>query len=44
MCWKDKCNCGKWTWAGCGKHIDNALKGIAEEDRCKGKKEDEIYA
>ena len=35
MCWADECKgCGKQTWAGCGKHIDSALKGIAEEARC----------
>mmetsp|Transcript_21229 Transcript_21229/g.36247 ORF Transcript_21229/g.36247 Transcript_21229/m.36247 type:complete len:99 (-) Transcript_21229:142-438(-) len=37
MCWKDDCKtCGKATWAGCGLHIDSALRGISEEARCPG--------
>lgn len=36
MCYKLKCDkCHKWTWGGCGKHIDQALKGIPEKDICK---------
>lgn len=35
MCVRDTCeNCGKATWAGCGQHIDEALAGVAEADRC----------
>mmetsp|Transcript_4021 Transcript_4021/g.4644 ORF Transcript_4021/g.4644 Transcript_4021/m.4644 type:complete len:101 (+) Transcript_4021:196-498(+) len=35
MCRKVKCSkCGKWTWAGCGMHIESALAGIKPEDRC----------
>jgi hypothetical protein len=26
--------CGKATWEGCGEHIEEALAGIAEQDRC----------
>jgi hypothetical protein len=27
--------CGKPTWKGCGQHIEQALQGVAENDRCK---------
>ncbi|CAG8661927.1 7471_t:CDS:2 [Ambispora leptoticha] len=30
--------CQKTTWAGCGRHIQAALKGVAEEDLCHCKK------
>jgi hypothetical protein len=37
MCKKKVCNsCGKYTWAGWGLHIDQALQGIDEQDRCPG--------
>ena len=36
MCSKVICNlCRKPTWDGCGQHIEEALAGIAEADRCK---------
>ncbi len=36
MCQKVKCGtCKKWTWAGCGKHIEQALKDVPVEQRCK---------
>ena len=35
MCQKVTCErCGKATWAGCGEHIEQALAGVAAEDRC----------
>ena len=35
MCRKVACaNCKKSSWAGCGQHIDAALSGVAEADRC----------
>ena len=35
MCYKVQCNsCSKWTWAGCGAHIESALRGVAPADRC----------
>jgi hypothetical protein len=35
MCSKVTCRkCGKATWEGCGEHIEEALAGIAEQDRC----------
>jgi hypothetical protein len=27
--------CGKPTWKGCGQHIEQALKGVPVDDRCK---------
>jgi hypothetical protein len=36
MCSKITCSkCNKATWTGCGEHIEDALKGVFEEDRCK---------
>jgi len=26
--------CQKFTWAGCGLHIEAAMKGVCEEDKC----------
>mmetsp|Transcript_4443 Transcript_4443/g.11667 ORF Transcript_4443/g.11667 Transcript_4443/m.11667 type:complete len:98 (+) Transcript_4443:568-861(+) len=35
MCHRTQCSrCGKATWVGCGMHIEQALKGVKEEDRC----------
>jgi len=37
MCTKTKCStCGKASWTGCGEHIEEALFGIAENERCQG--------
>ena len=37
MCRKVQCpSCSRPTWAGCGKHIDSALEGVPEGDRCGG--------
>jgi len=36
MCSKIQCRkCGKATWSGCGEHVEYALQGVAEKDRCK---------
>ncbi|CAL6339118.1 predicted protein [Bathycoccus prasinos] len=36
MCRRVQCSkCDKPTWAGCGMHIETALAGVKEEDRCK---------
>ncbi|KAH8822855.1 hypothetical protein DL96DRAFT_1619541 [Flagelloscypha sp. PMI_526] len=41
MCYKVECKtCKKATWAGCGRHIEQALAGVAEEDRCQGHKKE----
>ncbi|MFS0867227.1 hypothetical protein AB3M83_07820 [Microbacterium sp. 179-B 1A2 NHS] len=35
MCSPVTCaTCGKTTWAGCGEHIDQALAGVAADQRC----------
>jgi hypothetical protein len=35
VCTKVTCSiCGKPTWSGCGEHIEEALQGVAEADRC----------
>jgi hypothetical protein len=35
MCSKVTCEiCKKATWSGCGEHIEEALEGVAEADRC----------
>jgi hypothetical protein len=35
MCSRITCNqCGKATWTGCGQHIDQALAGVAKDQRC----------
>ncbi len=37
MCARVTCDtCGKPTWDGCGQHIEEALVGVAEADRCPG--------
>lgn len=36
MCSAVRCDrCGKATWAGCGQHIEEALGGFSEEQRCQ---------
>ncbi|KAI8341593.1 hypothetical protein EDC96DRAFT_522552 [Choanephora cucurbitarum] len=38
MCRKVTCpDCKKFTWAGCGLHIDQALAGLKDEEICKCK-------
>jgi hypothetical protein len=38
MCRRVTCaTCGKPTWAGCGKHIEQALTGVPAAERCKCK-------
>ena len=35
MCSKTVCRkCGLYTWAGCGQHIDSALRGVPMTHRC----------
>lgn len=37
MCRAVTCaTCGKTTWAGCGRHVDQVLAGVAPGDRCPG--------
>jgi hypothetical protein len=36
MCSRVTCNdCNKPTWAGCGRHIEQALAGVPHDQRCK---------
>jgi hypothetical protein len=36
MCSRVICNdCNKPTWAGCGRHIEQALAGVPLDKRCK---------
>ncbi|MCQ1994197.1 hypothetical protein [Arthrobacter sp. zg-Y1171] len=35
MCRAVKCGkCGKTTWAGCGNHVDQVMRGVPKADRC----------
>jgi len=35
MCSRVQCKtCGKPTWQGCGLHIEQALEGVALDERC----------
>ena len=37
MCRAVTCKtCGKTTWAGCGQHVDQVMRGVAAGDRCPG--------
>lgn len=41
MCRQVTCRtCGKKTWAGCGRHIDQAMSGVPSTDRCPGHAKD----
>ena len=36
MCAQVKCpQCGKPTWAGCGRHIEQALAHVPPAERCR---------
>ncbi|MDY7089606.1 MAG: hypothetical protein SYR96_31440 [Actinomycetota bacterium] len=37
MCRQVTCRkCGKTTWAGCGQHVDQVMRGVAKAERCGG--------
>ena len=37
MCRAVNCRtCGKTTWAGCGQHVDQVMKGVPNSQRCSG--------
>ncbi|MCH4159487.1 MAG: hypothetical protein LKF35_05195 [Bifidobacterium minimum] len=37
MCYEVTCPiCGKKTWAGCGMHVDQVMRGIPMDQRCPG--------
>lgn len=37
MCRATTCRtCGKTTWAGCGQHVDQVMRGVPATQRCTG--------
>lgn len=37
MCHATICKtCSKATWAGCGRHVEQALAGVPRSERCPG--------
>jgi hypothetical protein len=37
MCRAVSCRvCGKTTWAGCGQHVDQVMRGVPNAQRCPG--------
>jgi hypothetical protein len=37
MCRQVTCRkCGKVTWAGCGQHVDQVMRGVRDSERCAG--------
>ncbi len=41
MCFRTTCpTCGKATWGGCGAHVEQALRGVPESERCQGHSKD----
>jgi hypothetical protein len=35
MCTKVVCRrCDKYTWSGCGQHVNQVLKGVPKSQRC----------
>ena len=36
MCSRTTCpTCGKATWTGCGEHVEQALAGVPDSERCQ---------
>lgn len=36
MCQRMTCSrCGKPTWIGCGRHVEEALRGVPADERCQ---------
>ena len=45
MCQRITCStCGKPTWTGCGQHVETALRGVAQRDRCQGHEKTGFFA
>ena len=41
MCRAVNCKtCGKTTWAGCGQHVDQVMRGVPSAQRCPGHQEE----
>jgi hypothetical protein len=37
MCRQVSCRkCGKVTWAGCGQHVQQVMRGVPNSQRCQG--------
>lgn len=37
MCHQATCRkCGKATWRGCGRHVDQVMRGVPKSQRCAG--------
>ncbi|MFN8191694.1 MAG: hypothetical protein U0R78_14870 [Nocardioidaceae bacterium] len=37
MCHAVRCRkCGKTTWAGCGQHVNQVMRGVPQSQRCQG--------
>ncbi|GAB3064868.1 hypothetical protein GCM10027053_29930 [Intrasporangium mesophilum] len=37
MCRAVMCKqCGKTTWAGCGQHVDQVMRGVPRAQQCEG--------
>jgi len=37
MCRAVRCGkCGKMGWAGCGRHVEEVLRGVPKAERCEG--------
>lgn len=35
MCYKVLCkDCNRWTWAGCGQHVQQVMVNIPLDQRC----------
>jgi len=35
MCTRIQCGrCGKATWVGCGRHVEQVMAGVPPEERC----------
>jgi len=43
MCRAVTCRkCDKTTWAGCGQHVDQVLRGVPKSQRCAGHANDPV--
>ncbi len=41
MCRQVTCKkCGKTTWAGCGQHVNEVMRGVSSAQRCRGHEND----
>lgn len=41
MCRAVTCRkCGKTTWAGCGQHVNEVMRGVPNAQRCSGHEHD----